>query len=54
MAVKQYEVEIGGVVHTLQLDAEDVKRYPGAKEVTAKAADAPANKARKPANKSKG
>ena len=29
----QYEVVINGVVHTFQMDAEDAKRYPGAKKV---------------------
>lgn len=49
--MREYEVQIGGVPHTLQLDDEDAKRYPGAKPVTKAAAEtkqasAPANKAR--------
>jgi len=46
-SMKQYEVEIGGIPHILQLTAEDAKRYEGAKEVKApanKQAPAPANK----------
>jgi hypothetical protein len=49
--VKEYTVEINGVEHTFQLSAEDAKRL-GATEV--KQADAPANKARKAANKAQG
>ena len=47
--MKQYEVTIDGIKHTLQLSAEDAKKYASAKEV--KAADAPANKSRTPSNK---
>jgi hypothetical protein len=47
-----YEVELNGIVHTLQLTAEDAKRYPDAKKVgSAKAADEPANKSRAASNK---
>lgn len=48
--MKEYTVQINGVEHTFLLNDEDAKRL-GATEV--KAADAPANKARKPANKSR-
>jgi hypothetical protein len=45
MALKQYEVEINGLPHTLQLSDEDAKQYKDAKEVKAtKAAQAPQNK----------
>lgn len=47
--MKEYEVEINGIVHRLQLDAEDAKKYPGATEV--KSAAAPANKSRTASNK---
>lgn len=47
--MKEYEVEINGITHRLQLSAEDAKRYPDATEV--KAADAPANKSRTASNK---
>lgn len=47
--MKAYEVEINGVTHTLQLSAEDAKKYPDATEV--KSADAPANKSRTASNK---
>jgi hypothetical protein len=47
-----YEVELNGIVHTLQLSAEDAKRYPDAKKVgSAKAAEEPSNKSRTPSNK---
>lgn len=36
MAMKEYEIEIAGVKHTVQLEEADVKRYPGAKAVSAK------------------
>jgi hypothetical protein len=47
--MREYEVEINGMPHTLQLDEEGLKQYPNAKLVKrteAKAAPAPANKAR--------
>lgn len=45
----EYEVEIGGIKHTMQLDKEDVERYG---DRAKKAAKAPANKGgRAPANK---
>ncbi|WP_157079050.1 hypothetical protein [Herbiconiux solani] len=44
MALKQYDVEINGINHTLQLSDEDVKQYKNAKEVKAKQAPAPQNK----------
>lgn len=34
--MKEYEVEINGVKHTLLLDEEDAKRYPGAKPAGSK------------------
>ena len=52
--MKLYSVEINGIEHTMQLDAEDAKRY-DAKAVKAKAeheqkaAPVAANKARRPA-----
>jgi hypothetical protein len=52
MALKKYEVTIGGLPHTVELDEEDAKRYRTAKPLEKKAA-APANKQAKPANKSK-
>jgi len=48
--VKEYEVQINGLPHTLMLDAESVKQYPGAKAVESKQAK-PANKAAAPKNK---
>lgn len=47
--MKTYEVEINGIKHVMQLDAEDAKRYPDATEV--KSADAPSNKSRTASNK---
>ena len=47
--MKEYTVVIGGIEHTMQLDADDAKRL-GATE--AKAAEAPANKSRTAKNKS--
>lgn len=47
--MKEYEVEIGGIKHRLQLSAEDAKKYPKATEV--KAAEKPSNKSRTPSNK---
>lgn len=50
--MKEYTVTIGGIEHTMQLTAEDAKRY-GDNAVEKKAAEAPANKARtRTANKS--
>ena len=47
--VDEYEVEVGGIKHTMQLDKEDVERYG---DRAKKAAKAPANKGgRAPANK---
>lgn len=48
--MKTYEVEINGVKHVLQLDAEDAKRY-GKAAVEVKEADAPSNKSRTADNK---
>jgi len=45
-----YEIEIGGVVHTLQLSDEDAEAQ-GLEPVKSKQADKP-NKARTPSNKS--
>lgn len=47
--MKEYDVELNGITHRLQLSAEDAKRYADAKEV--KAAEAPANKSRTASNK---
>lgn len=47
--IKEYEVNINGIRHTLQLTEEDAERV-GATEVKA-AKTAPANKAATPANK---
>lgn len=47
MALKEYEVSIAGMKHTLQLSDEDAKKYKGAKEIKRpanKQAAAPANK----------
>lgn len=49
---KEYVVDINGIPHTMLLDEQDVKRYGDrAVEVKAKQAE-PANKARRPQNKS--
>ena len=48
--MKTYVVEINGVKHTFQLDAEDAKRY-GDRAVEVKQDDAPANKSRTASNK---
>ena len=51
--MKEYKVDVNGIEHTFLLDDEDAKRL-GLKSADAKAADAPANKARKSAaNKSR-
>lgn len=47
--MKEYEVEINGVKHTLLLDPEDAKRY-GDAAVETKQAE-PANKSRTAQNK---
>ena len=44
--MKEYEVTINGLPHTLMLDAEGAKQYPGAKAVESKQ-----NKAAAPKNK---
>jgi hypothetical protein len=50
--MNEYEIELNGIKHTLQLDAEDAKKYEGAKKVgSAKAAEEPANKSRTTKNK---
>lgn len=48
--VKEYEVTINGLTHTLMLDAEAAKQYSDAKPVQSKQAK-PANKAAAPKNK---
>ncbi|QIG57677.1 hypothetical protein PP358_gp06 [Arthrobacter phage Shoya] len=48
--MKTYKVEINGVTHFLQLDAEDAKRY-GDAAVEVKAEAQPANKSRTADNK---
>ncbi|ALJ20383.1 hypothetical protein [Microbacterium sp. No. 7] len=45
--MKQYEIQINGIPHTVLLDDEDA----AARGLTAKAAKPAANKARRPANK---
>ena len=47
---KEYVVDIGGIPHTILLTDEDAERY-GDKATPVKAKQ-PANKSRKPANKS--
>lgn len=47
--MEKYTVTIGGIEHTVQLSAEDAKKYPDAREV--KAAEKPANKSRTAQNK---
>ena len=49
--LEEYDVEIGGVKHTLLLDEADAERRGLAGKV--KQAPAPKNKARTPENKSK-
>ena len=50
--MREYRVRIGGRVHTMQLDDDDVKRYEVVETPTEKQAPKPANKqAPKPANK---
>jgi hypothetical protein len=51
-AMKEYVVDIGGIPHTVLLTDEDAKRY--GDRATPVKAKTPANKARKPANKSGG
>lgn len=48
--VNQYEVQISGIKHVLQLTAEDAENIPGAKLVSEKQA-APANKSGSATNK---
>ena len=48
--MKEYKVQVNGSETTIQLADEDVKNYPGAVEVKAKEAKAPANKARQQTN----
>jgi hypothetical protein len=48
MALKQYEIEINGIKHTVQLRPDDVEHYPNAVEVKV---GVPANKAVTPQNK---
>lgn len=45
-----YTVIVGGVEHTMLLDADDAKRYA---QAAVKAAPAPANKSRTASNKEK-
>lgn len=49
--MKEYEVEIGGLAHTVQLSDEDAKARGLSSRTQAKEADAPANKARTAATK---
>ena len=53
---KEYDVTIGGIVHSMLLDDGDAERYgdkatPHEPEVEAKEAEKPANKARTARNK---
>ena len=48
--MKEYEVEINGIKHTLLLTPEDAERY-GDSAVLVKQADQPANKSRTAQNK---
>lgn len=50
--MKEYEVIIGGLRHTLQLTDEDAQRI-GATPVEVKQAPKPANKSRRAANKAR-
>lgn len=47
--LKEYEVEIGGLTHTVLLDGEDAKRL-GVKAVEVKQSE-PKNKSRQPVDK---
>lgn len=47
MALKEYDVTINGITHTLQLSEEDAKQWKDKK--LHKAAEAPANKSAAPA-----
>lgn len=50
--MKEYEVEIGGLTHTVLLDDDEAKRLgSAAKPVEAKSAPAPKNKARSASDK---
>lgn len=50
--MNEYEVELNGITHRLQLTAEDAKKYEDAKKVgSAKAAEEPSNKSRTASNK---
>ena len=54
MALKEYEIEINGLPHTVQLDEEGAKalgltKTNAEKPIAEKAARTPRNKARKPA-----
>lgn len=49
--MREYEVTINELPHTLQLNEEDAKRWPGAKPVQRKQADEPSNKSRSVKNK---
>jgi len=48
--MREYEVTIGGLPHTVQLSDEDAKRL-GAQPVETKQAPSPKNKARAPQTK---
>lgn len=49
--LEEYEIEVGGITHTVQLSPDDVERYgEAAKRVERKAAQ-PSNKSAQPANK---
>ena len=50
--MREYEIQIAGVPHTVQLNDADAKQYgDAAKLVEKKAAAPPSNKARQAANK---
>lgn len=52
--MKTYKVDINGIEHTFQFDDEDAKARGLARTVETKAAEAPANKARKATQNKKG
>lgn len=51
--MKEYTVLINGMEHTVQLDEEAAKTYPGIVRTESKQSVAPANKARAAVNKVK-
>ena len=51
MALREYEIEIGGVTHTVQLTPEDAERYKATPRQPESKASTPANKQQTPSNK---